>query len=74
MVTTKTELEYENTQCIHKQLHAFEDEIIQINGLIHALQQILPDGTHTCVADALEERLERLQKYFYEHWETLTNK
>jgi len=56
---------------IRMQLHALEDELIQINGLMSALQHILPDGKHTCVADSIEQRLEDFQKHFYEHWETL---
>ena len=60
---------------IHTQIHAIEDELIQLNGLVKALQQILPDGNaHICVTNALEDRLECLQKHFYEHWKTLTNK
>lgn len=59
---------------VHKQLHALEDEVIQIGGLIKALQQILPEGSeHTCVTNAIEVRFECLQEQFYEHWESLVN-
>lgn len=57
---------------IHKQLHKLEEELIQICGLMKALQQLLPDGSaHGCVTNALEEKLEALQQHFYMHWELL---
>ncbi|MFY0601642.1 MAG: hypothetical protein JXR03_18355 [Cyclobacteriaceae bacterium] len=60
---------------IHKQLHMLEDEIIQISGLIKALQQILPDSSeHTCLTNAIEERFDRLSEQFYELWKILTYK
>ncbi|WP_168796335.1 hypothetical protein [Flagellimonas onchidii] len=44
-----------------------------MDGLMKALQQVLPDGeVHNTVADALEQRLECFQKQFYHHWETLS--
>ena len=57
---------------IHKHLHELEEELIQINGLMKALQILLPDGAaHTCVANALEERLKCLEQKFYEHWQSI---
>lgn len=51
----------------YKQFHELEDELIQIIGLMKALQILLPDGsTHTCVANALAARLDNFQKLFYQ--------
>jgi hypothetical protein len=59
---------------VHKQLHKLEKELIQINGLMEALQKILPDGSsHNCVANELEERLQHFERYFYEFWKVLSN-
>ncbi|CAM1360861.1 hypothetical protein TPENAI_20081 [Tenacibaculum litopenaei] len=58
---------------IYKKLHVLEKELIQINGLMLALQKLLPDGNvHTCVANELEERLGRFNKQFYEFWEMVS--
>ena len=55
---------------VHKQLHKLEKELIQINGLMLALQKILPDGSaHNCVVNELEKRLQGFEQYFYEFWE-----
>jgi hypothetical protein len=54
---------------IYKDLQKLEEELIQINGLLFALQKLLPDGSaHNCVANALEERLKGFEKLFYEAW------
>lgn len=59
---------------VHKQLHKLEKELIQINGLMEALQITLPDGNaHSCVANELEERLQHFQRYFYDFWEVTSN-
>jgi hypothetical protein len=53
----------------YKHLHELEDQLIQIMGLMKALQILLPDGkAHTCVADELENRLREFEKKFYEGW------
>jgi hypothetical protein len=57
---------------VHQSLHDLEAQLIEINGLMSALQQILPDGAaHTCVANALDDRLQKLQGHFTEHWQIL---
>jgi SepF-like predicted cell division protein (DUF552 family) len=57
---------------IYKDLQKLEEELIQINGLVLALQELMPDGSaHNCVANELEERLKNFQGYFYEFWEKL---
>ncbi len=54
---------------MYKKLHELEKELIQMNGLMLALQKLPPDeNAHTCVANELEERLERFNKQFYEFW------
>ena len=59
---------------IHRNLHDLETELIEINGLMEALQRVLPDGAvHTCVTNTLEERLRCLQRRFYEHWEMVVD-
>lgn len=56
-------------------LHALEEQIIEINGLMSALQKILPDGAaHTCVANAMEDKLKGLEQRFSEHWVILTDR
>ena len=58
-----------------KQFHNMEEELNQINGLMATLQQILLHGqAHNCVANALEEQLQKLQKDFYEHWALLSKR
>lgn len=57
---------------IHRSLHEIEDQLIEVKGLASALQQVLPDGSaHTCVTNALTEKIERLEQDFYSHWESL---
>lgn len=57
---------------IHKQLHKLEEELIQITGLMIALQKLMPDGSaHNCVANTLEKRLQDFKQYFYEFWDAL---
>ena len=59
---------------ISKHLHDLEDDLIQISGLTKALIQLLPDGSeHTCVCNALEEKLTTIDKNFYELWKNLTD-
>ena len=59
---------------IHKQLHKLEEELIQITGLMIALQKLLPDGSaHNCVTNALERRLQDFKQHFYEFWEVLVD-
>lgn len=56
----------------HQSLHELERRLIEINGLMQALQQVLPDGAaHACVANALTEKIKRLEQGFYEHWNDL---
>lgn len=65
----------ENIQMLpaFKKLHELEDALIQINGLMLALQKILPDGSaHNCVANELEQRLQGFQVHFYEYWKILS--
>lgn len=58
---------------VYKKLHDLEKELIQIYGLMLALQKLLPDGSaHTCVAVELEERLEDFKTHFYEFWEMVS--
>lgn len=57
---------------IYKDLQKLEEELIQINGLLLALQKLMPDGSsHNCVANELEKRLKSFQGYFYAFWENL---
>ena len=57
----------------YKQLHVLEDHLIEINGLIRALQKVLPDGdAHVCIANALEDGSEHFQEQFYLHWDSIT--
>ncbi|MCB9990665.1 MAG: hypothetical protein H6867_04720 [Rhodospirillales bacterium] len=57
---------------LHQNLHDLESHIIEIKGLMQALQQVLPDGaTHTCVANALAEKIVCLERGFYVHWHDL---
>ncbi len=57
---------------MYEQLHEMEEDLIQIQGLLKALQLLLPDGAaHDCVVAALEKRLAELQKRFYGYWEGL---
>lgn len=59
----------------HQQLHELESQLIEIYGLMEALQVLLPDGAkHTCVANALEDRLRRLQQQFYMLWDSVVVK
>ncbi|AXG72996.1 hypothetical protein DVK85_01595 [Flavobacterium arcticum] len=54
----------------YEQLHEMEEDLIQLQGLLKALQLLLPDGAaHDCVLNALEKRLALLQQHFYEYWE-----
>ena len=56
------------------QLHEIESKLIQIKGLIEALQHILPDhGASICLTDAIENRLEHLEKEFYHLWENISD-
>lgn len=51
----------------YKHLHELEDELIQIMGLMKAVQILIPDKSELiCVANALEERLNGFEKHFYE--------
>lgn len=51
----------------YKHLHELEDQLIQIMGLMEALQILLPDGSaHSCVANSLEEKLLEFKQSFYE--------
>lgn len=44
-----------------------ENELIQIMGLIKAVQKLMSDHSDLiCVANALETRLDNFQKLFYE--------
>ncbi len=53
----------------YKQLHELEEQLIQIVGLMKALQILLPDGdSHTCVANKFEESILDFEKYFYKFW------
>ncbi len=57
---------------LHQSLHSLEAQIIEINGLMSALQTLLPDGAaHTCVANAIEDKLKGLDQLFSEHWAML---
>lgn len=58
----------------YEELHKMEEELIQIQGLFRALQQLLPDGeAHDCVMNAMEEKLNCFQEHFYEYWERLAH-
>ena len=55
-------------------LHDLEEDLIQIVGLVKALQHIQPDhNTSNCLVKALEEKTASLQKHFYHLWNTLTH-
>lgn len=55
-------------------LHALESQLIEINGLMEALQRILPDGAaHTSVTNAIDDKLKSLQQQFSEHWRILVD-
>jgi len=57
---------------INNQLHALEDEIIQMQGLVKVLQQInLDDSGPICITLSIEEKLGDLQYEFYKHWKIL---
>jgi hypothetical protein len=59
---------------IHQSLHDMEAQLIEINGLMSALQRLLPDGAaHTTVANALDDRLQKLHRQFTEHWQILVD-
>ena len=56
---------------IHKQLHAVESQIIEINGLLKALQRLVPDDAASiCVMNALDEKVGILRELFYSHWKS----
>lgn len=60
------------TKSVLSQLHALEEEIIQLHGLVKALQQIQSDDSGSiCVALAIEEKLIDFQHEFYKHWKTI---
>ena len=51
-------------------LHEMEEDLIQIQGLLKASKQLLPDEeAHYCVMNAVEERFTLLQQRFYGYWE-----
>ncbi len=55
----------------YKQLQKLEDELIKMDGLMKALQKLLPDGSaHTSVANELENSIARFQSCFYQYWES----
>ncbi len=57
---------------VHKKLHDLESKLIQIIGLMAALQETMPDGNaHSCVANELELRLKEFHDTFQEAWEEL---
>lgn len=57
---------------IYEQLHEMEEDLIQLQGLLKASKQLLPDEeAHYCVMNALEERFVLLQQHFYGYWEGL---
>ncbi|OIQ19314.1 MAG: hypothetical protein BM557_06315 [Flavobacterium sp. MedPE-SWcel] len=59
---------------MYELLHEMEEDLIQIEGLLKALQLLLPDGAaHDCVVAALEKRLAELQVRFYGVWNLVKN-
>lgn len=64
-----------STKLTYAQLHKIEEELIQVSGLIKALQKIqTDDGAATCVTLAISEKVEQLQHHFYLHWESFARK
>ena len=62
-------------QVIYKQLHKLEDELIQLKGLMNALQLLPNDrGASICLMNVISERFQILQNQFYLHWETILRK
>ena len=58
---------------IHKELHELESKLIQILGLMQALQETMPDGNaHICIANELEIRLGEFHERFQDCWGALT--
>jgi len=58
----------------YKKLQKLEDELIQVVGLMEALQLLLPDGSaHSCVADELAIKINRFEQCFYEYWDDLSS-
>ncbi len=58
---------------INKHLHEIEEELIQLAGLIKALQVIETDNSAiVCTTNAIDHQLRKLEHAFYGHWQTLT--
>ncbi len=57
------------TDQIYQQLHHLEDRIIQVNGLMKALQKIACDNdAEVCVMRSLNETLDTMTADFYDLW------
>lgn len=57
------------------QLHEIEEQLIQMNGLVKALQQLQTNDSATiCMINALQQQINTIQKSFYQHWEIVIDK
>ena len=55
-----------------KQLHDLEDKIIEINGLMKAVQGACDeDSVQICLTNVLAEKIQGLEKGFYAHWQSV---
>ncbi|WP_114902516.1 hypothetical protein [Kordia sp. SMS9] len=60
---------------VNEVLHDLESQLIQIYGLMQALQEIIPDGNaHVCVANELEKRLSDFKSSFDDGWDVLSKR
>ncbi len=54
------------------QIHNMEEELILIEGLVKALQQMLPvDYAQDCVVHTLQQKHKDLHQEFYKLWGTV---
>lgn len=57
-------------QQIHEQLHILEEDIIQVRGLLSALQSLdCDDEPSIALLNAIDERFQNLEQNFYRLWE-----
>ncbi|GEM_PF-2747140 len=60
---------------IHNEIHAIEDELIQLSGLLEALQLIEIENEATlCLINAIDHQLKQVKHNFYGHWKALFDK
>lgn len=69
------ETEREDTQYLYKSLREMEDMLIELGGLMDALQQLeVESGAQICLTNILDEKLKCFQKHFYTHWDVVHEK